>query len=235
MLQLFKNFSILLGLTMLSVSTYADNGKNDIRKTPPRFDIRAFEKMKANNGGKSAIEIIRPDGTYVSYREDDDTFSERISNKRIHSNMRIYYKPSGIIKQEFTQFHGVTVGKISNYNEQGGLLEERVITSDDWMEKLIRLAKAQFNADLWNSRSGLVYQGRYQGEDIILLFHQDGKELKLSPGGIPPCNFAFIRRSDLKILARGYRDQIATEWGRAYGLTMPKYITDDGKEIFLDK
>jgi len=224
---------------LFMVNVYADNMQLLNGEDRAVFNVQEFEEMKARNDEKGDIQFYRPDGVFVRYSEDEGAqeYSERLIEKGVYIIKRLYYKPSGVIKMEMYTFHKITVNTFKEYDQQGHLTREVVLTPSDWIDRLTAIVEEKFHLDVWNPWQVVLMKVAYQNRPVLQIQHLNGKDINRR-GGDPVRNFILLDFASLEVVEVGEVHFEVLILPELEGIsTYPKksiYFVD-GKEIFLDK
>ena len=146
------------------------------------FDIKAFEALQKQYPNKHSIDIDLGDGKIRYVSVSDDQYWETIEKYNgYYTHSRVYFKPSGRLMADQTEFYYFPVGTVRLYNESGELTRSVYHTPDDWADRLVATVKKNLNLDL--SKVGYfkvqIIQNPDRTKKAVMITHLNGKYLKL--------------------------------------------------------
>ena len=237
-MKIFKTFFAALYLLFMT-NVYADEMQRLNEKDRAMFNVQEFEEMKARNDGKGDIQFYRPDGVFVRYSEDEGEkeYSEELTVRGVYVISRLYYQTSGAIKLEMYTFHNITVNTLKEYDQQGHLTREVVLTPSDWIDRLTAIVEEKFHLDVWNPWQVVLMKVAYQNRPVLQIQHLNGKDINRR-GGDPVRKFILLDFASLEVVEVGevHFEELHFSYPNKISTNPKKSIYFvDGKEIFLDK
>lgn len=159
-------------LAVFFIGTACSKAADDL----PHFNIEKYKNTVQE--GNHSYAITLPDSVQIVYGDGENIYYENYSRRKVLQRTRNFYKESGILREESTQFHGIPVGSSKFYDEAGKLIRTQYHTDADWVDRLVQKVKDVYHLDLWDYATARLLILPYKGRWVLEITHLNGNELK---------------------------------------------------------